>query len=168
METWFERLSSLDSLFLDLYSPARGQHFTYPPFAALLSAPFSLLPMPVFALLWTALSIAGLEASVWLCLGWLGAPSGRPRILLTGAVCVLTLLGFEPVSLERRLIASTWSIDGRFSTHSPVRTILAGVFETASKPSIPRHPSQKAEDIGARLGEQSSLIELMRTTGVPR
>jgi hypothetical protein len=76
--------------------------------------------------------------------------------------------GFEPVSLERRLIASTWSIDGRFSTHSPVRTILAGVFETASKPSIPRHPSQKAEDIGARLGEQSSLIELMRTTGVPR
>jgi hypothetical protein len=46
--------------------------------------------------------------------------------------------------------------------------ILLGVFEIASKPSMLRHPSQKAEDIGARLGELSSLIELTRTTGVPR
>lgn len=84
---------------LDLYAPERGQHFTYTPFAALLFAPFSRLPMAVFAPLWTALSIAGLELSVWLSLAWLGAPGGRPRALLTAAVCVLALLGFEPVSL---------------------------------------------------------------------
>jgi alpha-1,2-mannosyltransferase len=84
---------------LDLYSAARGQHFTYTPFAALVFAPLSWLPMPVFAPLWTALSIACLEVSVWLSLGWLGVPSGRPRVLLAAAVCVLSLLGFEPVSL---------------------------------------------------------------------
>jgi hypothetical protein len=70
--------------------------------------------------------------------------------------------------MERRLIASTWSIDGRFKTHSPLRMMLLGVFETASKPSMQRHPNQNAEDIGARLGEPSSLTELTRTTGVPR
>lgn len=46
--------------------------------------------------------------------------------------------------------------------------ILSGVFEDASKPSMQRHPSQKAEDIGARLGEPPSFMELTRTTGVPR
>jgi hypothetical protein len=46
--------------------------------------------------------------------------------------------------------------------------MLLGVFETASKPSMHRQPSQNADDIGARLGEPSSFVELTRTTGVPR
>jgi alpha-1,2-mannosyltransferase len=84
---------------LDLYAAARGQHFTYTPFAALLFAPWSLLTRPAFGLLWTALSIACLEFTVWLCLGWIGAPGGRRRVLLTAAVTLLSLVGFEPVSL---------------------------------------------------------------------
>jgi len=84
---------------LDLYSPARGQHFTYTPFAALLFAPLSLLPLTPFALLWTALSIACLGAAVWLSLDWIAVPTGRTRFLLTAGVCILAFAGFEPVSL---------------------------------------------------------------------
>jgi alpha-1,2-mannosyltransferase len=83
---------------LDLYSPARGQHFTYTPFAALLFAPLSLIPAMPFALLWTALSVACLGGAVWLSLAWIGAPSGQRRFLLTAAICLLSCAGFEPVS----------------------------------------------------------------------
>jgi alpha-1,2-mannosyltransferase len=83
---------------LDLYSPARGQHFTYTPFAAVLFAPLSVLPATPFALLWTALSIACLGGGVWLSLAWIGVASGRRRFLLTAAICLLSWAGFEPVS----------------------------------------------------------------------
>ena len=73
-----------------------------------------------------------------------------------------------PVSRERRFMASTWSIDGRLITHSPVRMMFLAVCETASKPNMQRHPSQKADEMGARLYEPSSLRELLRITGVPR
>jgi len=83
---------------LDLYSPARGQHFTYTPFAAALFAPLSALPAAPFALLWTALSIACLGGAVWLSLAWIGVAGGRPRFLLTAAICLVSCAGFEPVS----------------------------------------------------------------------
>jgi len=40
-------------------------------------------------------------------------------------------------------------------------------FDDRSRPSTPRHPSQNADDIGARFGEPSSLQVLINTTGVP-
>jgi hypothetical protein len=46
--------------------------------------------------------------------------------------------------------------------------MFCGVFETASKPSRQRQPSQIAEEMGARLYEPFSLSVLLRTTGVPR
>jgi len=42
------------------------------------------------------------------------------------------------------------------------------VFDVAASPIMQRQPSQKIEDIGARLGEPSSLSEPIRTTGVPK
>jgi hypothetical protein len=41
--------------------------------------------------------------------------------------------------------------DGRFSTHSPVRAMFWGVFDAEPNPRTQRQPSQKAEDMGARL-----------------
>jgi alpha-1,2-mannosyltransferase len=84
---------------LDLYAAARGQHFTYPPFAALVFAPLSRLPGTPFALLWTAMSVASLEAAAWLSLGWVGVKDLRLRSILVAATCVVGLAGFEPVSL---------------------------------------------------------------------
>ena len=64
--------------------------------------------------------------------------------------------------------AATIESLGRFSTHSPVRTRFCDVFECVASPSMQRQPSQKADDIGARLLVPSSLIVLIRTTGVPK
>jgi alpha-1,2-mannosyltransferase len=84
---------------LDLYAAARGQHFTYPPFAAVVFAPLSRLPDTPFAVLWTAMSVASLEVAAWLSLGWVGVRDLRLRSILVAATCVLGLAGFEPVSL---------------------------------------------------------------------
>ena len=46
--------------------------------------------------------------------------------------------------------------------------MFCGVFETASKPSKQRQPSQMADEIGARLNEPFSFTVLFKTTGVPR
>jgi hypothetical protein len=42
------------------------------------------------------------------------------------------------------------------------------VFELRASPSMQRQPTHQADDIGARLKEPSSLVEPIRTTGVPR
>jgi hypothetical protein len=42
------------------------------------------------------------------------------------------------------------------------------VFELRASPSMQRHPTHHADDIGARLNEPSSLDEPIRTTGVPK
>jgi hypothetical protein len=42
------------------------------------------------------------------------------------------------------------------------------VIELAANPSMHRHPTHHADDIGARLNEPSSLVEPIRTTGVPK
>jgi hypothetical protein len=64
--------------------------------------------------------------------------------------------------------ADTIASLGRFNTHSPVRNRFCEVFEWVASPSMQRHPSQNAEDIGARLGVPSSLSVLISTTGVPK
>jgi alpha-1,2-mannosyltransferase len=66
--------------------------FTYPPFAALLFVPFSLLPAAGAGLLWAAISLFCLEASVWLSL------DSRPSLLLAGAACLLAVW-LDPVGL---------------------------------------------------------------------
>ena len=52
--------------------------------------------------------------------------------------------------------------------HSPDRIMFSVVFELAANPSMQRHPIHHADDIGARLNEPSSLVEPIRTTGVPK
>jgi hypothetical protein len=42
------------------------------------------------------------------------------------------------------------------------------VLDDASRPSMQRQPSHRAEDIGERLALPSSLRVEMRTTGVPK
>ena len=42
------------------------------------------------------------------------------------------------------------------------------VLERVLRPSMARQPSQKAEDIGARLTEPSSFSVEISTTGVPK
>jgi hypothetical protein len=41
-------------------------------------------------------------------------------------------------------------------------------LELLARPSMQRQPTHHADDIGARLGEPSSLLEPIRTTGVPK
>ncbi len=76
--------------------------------------------------------------------------------------------GSVPVVSASRLTAPTMFSEGKFSTHSPVRTTFEVVFDTALNPIMQRNPSQKMEDIGARLAEPFSLSVLIRTTGVPK
>jgi hypothetical protein len=42
------------------------------------------------------------------------------------------------------------------------------VFDVVASPKMQRHPSQNAEDMGAKLNEPSSFSELIKTTGVPK
>ena len=67
-----------------------------------------------------------------------------------------------------RSTADTWSTEAKLSTHSPVRRMLAGVFERAPNPSMQFQPNHHADDIGAMFGEPSSLVEVTSTTGVPK
>jgi hypothetical protein len=60
------------------------------------------------------------------------------------------------------------SAAGRFSTISPVRRRLGTVWPLVPTPNIARHPSQKTDEIGARLAVPSGFIVLSRTTGVPK
>src|SRR3954466_5305902 len=82
--------------------------------------------------------------------------------------CLCGGTGSEPVVRASRSTAVTCAAEGRFSTHSPVRRMLAGVCERAPKPSMQLRPSHHADDMGARLGVPSGLTELTRTTGVPK
>ena len=49
------------------------------------------------------------------------------------------------------------------------RYIASGIdVDAADRPRMPRHPNQKADDMGARLAEPSLLSVLISTTGVPK
>src|SRR4051795_8863726 len=76
--------------------------------------------------------------------------------------------GSDPVVRASRSTATTWSTEGRFSTHCPVRRMLAGVLERAPNPRTQFQPSHQAEDMGARFALPSSLVDETRTTGVPK
>jgi alpha-1,2-mannosyltransferase len=68
--------------------------FTYPPFAALLFVPLTPLTVNGMGFVLTAISLACLEAAVWLCL----PGGGRRRALLWAAACALAIW-LDPVSL---------------------------------------------------------------------
>lgn len=82
----------------DLYRKFPPPAFTYTPFAALLFIPLSYLSTNGLGLLWTALSILCLEASVWLCLGRPWLDHDRPRLALCAAACAL-VIWLDPISL---------------------------------------------------------------------
>jgi len=74
----------------------------------------------------------------------------------------------DPVVFASRFTIAAWEEEGRLRTHSPVRMMFSVVFENALMPIMHRHPSQNTEDIGARFAEPSSLVVLIKTTGVPK
>lgn len=70
--------------------------------------------------------------------------------------------------MANRSTAAASESEGRFNTHSRVRSRFWAVLERAPSPSIARQPSQNADDIGARFAEPSSFSLEIRTTGVPK
>src|SRR3984885_14170673 len=76
--------------------------------------------------------------------------------------------GFWPVSGAS---ASTWrhkSGDGRLTTHSGRLSRFFKVLVSLSRPRVIVHPNAQKEEIGARFGVPSSLIELINATGFPK
>ena len=82
----------------DVYRRLPPPAFTYPPFAAVLFVPLSLLPVNAIGVLWTATSIVCLGASIWLCLGRPAIDRDRHVLVLFAAVCTLAIW-LDPVSL---------------------------------------------------------------------
>jgi alpha-1,2-mannosyltransferase len=74
--------------------PATGLHVTYPPFAALLMVPLSLLREHLVAALWTGASLAALGVCVLVVRRGLGHPEPRGLLLVAGGLGALVL---EPV-----------------------------------------------------------------------
>jgi alpha-1,2-mannosyltransferase len=73
--------------------------FVYPPFAALLLAPISLLSLSALRLAWFSVIFVCLEGVVWLSLGWAGVRNQVIR--LTAAVAAAAVLPFfDPVRQE--------------------------------------------------------------------
>jgi len=65
-----------------------GRSFVYPPGFAVLLAPFAVLPFAVAAVLWTALGLVAVLASLWLCLDLLGISRG-PAAWTVGGLALL-------------------------------------------------------------------------------
>ena len=82
----------------DVYRRLAWPAFTYPPFAAALFVPLSLLSVNAVGLLWTAISVACLEASVWLCLGRPALHHDR-RALAVWLAAFALAVWLDPVSL---------------------------------------------------------------------
>ncbi len=85
-------------LYGNLYGGRPGAGFTYAPFAALLFLPLLALSGLGLALVVTVISVLCLEASVWVCLGWVGVTDRLRRPALT-AVISLVAIGLDPVSV---------------------------------------------------------------------
>ena len=65
-----------------------GRPFVYPVGFAVLLTPLAALPFPVAAVLWTALTLAAVFASLWLCLDLLGHSRGPAAWTLGGLALV--------------------------------------------------------------------------------
>lgn len=78
---------------LDLYRNVPPA-FTYPPFAALLFVPLTLLSVNGIGFVLTAISLLCLEGAVWLCI----PGHGSRRLLLWAGTCALAIW-LDPVSL---------------------------------------------------------------------
>ncbi len=74
----------------------KGLTFTYPPFAALLFAIMSYLPLHVLDVLAAAADLIAVPATIWIGLGALGWPSGQRRLGFTMLATAIALMT-EPV-----------------------------------------------------------------------
>ena len=73
--------------------------FVYPPFAALLMSPISVLSLPMVKLVWFAAIFGCLEVVLWISLGWAGVRN--PVIRLVAVLAALAVLPFfDPVGQE--------------------------------------------------------------------
>ncbi|WP_129286909.1 glycosyltransferase 87 family protein [Streptomyces sp. GZWMJZ-114] len=83
------------------YASSNSLGFTYPPFMALLFTPLGLLSMDVATVVWAVLSVAALEAVLWIVLGAAGVSRrNRLKLVFFGTLAALTL---APVS------ANSWT-----------------------------------------------------------
>jgi alpha-1,2-mannosyltransferase len=73
--------------------------FVYPPFAALLLAPISLLSLSTLRLVWFSVIFLCLEGVVWLSLGWAGVRNQAIRLAVAVAAAAV-LPFFDPVRQE--------------------------------------------------------------------
>ena len=58
--------------------------------------------------------------------------------------------------------------DGTLTTHSGRLSRFFRVLVSLSRPRVIVHPDAQNEEIGARLGVPSSLMELINATGFPK
>lgn len=73
--------------------------FTHTPFNALLTAPPTLLPLPVVAVVWNAITACCLLAITWVSLGVAGVTSTRVRLAAALLVAVAALR-FDPIATD--------------------------------------------------------------------
>jgi alpha-1,2-mannosyltransferase len=73
--------------------------FVYPPFAALVLAPLSLMSVATLRLVWYSGLFLALESIVWLCLGWAGVRNRWIRLAVAVAAAAV-LPFFDPVGQE--------------------------------------------------------------------
>lgn len=120
-----------DGLPLYGYVAENGGPFTYPPFAALLLQPITLVPEPALRLVWLALTIAAIAAIAAVAGRGLTAAADRRPLLVAVAACALLLsapaqsnLRFGQVSVFIVLLAL---IDALGLTPARYRGVLVGV-----------------------------------------
>ena len=73
------------------YVAANGGPFTYPPFAALLLQPITLVPEPVLRLVWLALAVAAVAAVAAAAGRGLTAVADRRPLLVAVTACAILL-----------------------------------------------------------------------------
>ena len=113
------------------YVAANGGPFTYPPFAALLLHPITLLPEPVLRLAWLALTVAAVAAIAAAAGRGLSTVASRRPLLVATAACAMLLsapaqsnLRFGQISV---FIVLPALVDALGLTPTRYRGILVGV-----------------------------------------
>jgi len=113
------------------YVAANGGPFTYPPFAALLLQPITVVPEPVLRLVWLALTVAAVAAIAVAAGRGLSPVADRRPVLVAAAACAMLLsapaqsnLRFGQVSVFIVLLAL---VDALGLTPARYRGVLVGV-----------------------------------------
>lgn len=75
-----------------IYWQSPGTLYTHTPFNALIYVLISILPLPLVALLWNALTLASLQIALWFTLPTLGAEKWQSRLAISCVTTVASIL----------------------------------------------------------------------------